>query len=238
MKKVAVIVETREHKALPFVLENFSNNLPDEWKFQIFCGNQNEKYINKIQKPDRDFIIKKLDVDYLEHDDYVSLLTNEQFWLDCEGDIILTFQTDSMLCSNSKYTISDFENFDFIGGYWGNVLNPLDSKYNRVMNGGLSIRNKQFMLDIIRNELESYLNDGGNPCEDYFVSACLKNKPTFREVLTFCIDNGYMYPLNDEAPFGLHNPWGNNPQKGQGKYYEDIKKVCPEIVKLEELNGL
>ena len=92
--------------------------------------------------------------------------------------------------------------------------------------------------EIVRNELESYLNDGGNPCEDYFVSACLKNKPTFREVLTFCIDNGYMYPLNDEAPFGLHNPWGSNPQKGQGKYYEDIKKVCPEIVKLEELNGI
>ena len=31
MKKVAVIVETREHKALPFVLNNVMSILPDDW---------------------------------------------------------------------------------------------------------------------------------------------------------------------------------------------------------------
>ena len=114
----------------------------------------------------------------------------------------------------------------------------MDFVYNRVMNGGLSLRKKSFMLDIIENKLESYLKNGGNPCEDYFVSACLDEKPTVKEVLNFCIDNGYMYPLEDKAPFALHNPWGNNPAKGQGKYYNDIKRVCEDVEELERLNGI
>ena len=104
------------------------------------------------------------------------------------------------------------------------------------MNGGLSLRKKSFMLDIIENQLQSYLENGGNPCEDYFVSHCLKNKPTVKEVLSFCIDNGYMYPINDKAPFALHNPWGTNPAKGQGKYYNNIKRVCDGVEELERLN--
>ncbi len=44
--------------------------------------------------------------------------------------------------------------------------------------------------------------------------------------------------LNDKAPFGLHKPWGENPKKGHGKYYEDIKRVCEQVKELERLNGL
>ena len=34
------------------------------------------------------------------------------------------------------------------------------------------------MLDIIKNKWETYIEKGGNPCEDYFVSHYVKNKPT------------------------------------------------------------
>ena len=134
--------------------------------------------------------------------------------------------------------VEDFEHFDYIGGYWGNQLDVLDNDYSRVMNGGVSIRKKSFMLDIIKNELQPYLENGGNPCEDYFVSDRVRIKPTVREVLNFCIDNGYMYPLDNKAPFGLHKPWGTNPAKGHGKYYDDIKKVCEGVEELERLHGL
>ena len=46
MTKVAVIVETRKHKALPFVLNNVMSVLPDDWKLQIFHGSNNIDYIH------------------------------------------------------------------------------------------------------------------------------------------------------------------------------------------------
>ena len=45
MSKVALIVETREHKALPFVLNNVMSILPDEYSLQIFHGTSNYDYI-------------------------------------------------------------------------------------------------------------------------------------------------------------------------------------------------
>ena len=56
MSKVAIIVETRKHKALPFVLNNVMSILPDEWSLQIFHGTDNldfildETYTDKIKE--------------------------------------------------------------------------------------------------------------------------------------------------------------------------------------------
>ena len=64
------------------------------------------------------------------------------------------------------------------------------------------------------------------------------NKPTTRDVLTFSIDNGFIEPLNMEAPFGVHKPWGTEPSKGHGIAYNKIKEVCPEIETLKSLQGV
>jgi hypothetical protein len=140
-----------------------------------------------------------------------------------------------MLCPNSKYKVSDFEHFDYIGGYWGNRLYALDEPYPVVMNGGISIRKKQFMLDIIKNQWDPYIKRGGNPCEDYFISACVKNRPTTKQVLSFSIDCGYIEPLRGKVPFAVHKPWGATPSKGHGRAYNQIKQVCKEIEQLKNL---
>ena len=212
MSKVAVIVETREHDAFPFVINNVMSILPDDWSLQVFHGTSNYDYV----------------YDSVEND--MTLL-----WKEVE---FTNLGIDSILCPNSEHKVEDFEHFDYIGGYWGNQLDMLDNDYSKVMNGGLSIRKKSFMLDIIKNELQPYLERGGNPCEDYFVTDRIRTKPKVRDVLNFSIDNGYMYPLNDKAPFGLHKPWGANPAKGHGKYYNEIKKVCKDVEKLEIYNGV
>ena len=246
MSKVAVIVETRKHKALPFVLNNVMSILPDEWQLQIFHGLENYEYIIDIMFDD-DFLseVKKkttftnLNIESITADDSsLDIMLTEKFWNEIDGEDVLYFECDSMLCPNSEYKIEDFEHFDYIGGYWGNELYNLDDKYPVVMNGGVSFRKKEFMLNIIKNELQSYLESGGNPCEDYFVTECVNhfNMPTTKEVLSFSIDNGYMYPLNDKAPFGLHNPWGTNAKKGHGKYYNEIKKVCEGVEEVEKLH--
>jgi len=243
MKKVAVIVETREHKALPFVLNNVMSILPDNWGLQIFHGSNNLEYVKKVTDTEllngKEITYTDLKIDSITADDSsLEIMLTEDFWNKVVGETVLYFECDTMLCPNSEYKVEDFEHFDFIGGYWGNQLEMLDNDYSKVMNGGLSLRKKSFMLDIIKHELQPYLDRGGNPCEDYFVTDRIRNKPKVKDVLRFSIDNGYMYPLNDKAPFGLHKPWGENPKKGHGKYYEDIKRVCEQVKELERLNGL
>ena len=163
--KVAVIVETRKHKALSFVLNNFLSNLPEDWKIQIFHGSENFEYltniVEKIKDNDR-IIFTDLNVKDMYHDDYVDMFTKEKFWNLCEGDTILTFQVDTMLCSNSKFKVSDFEHHDYIGGYWGTEIYPLNEEHQVVMNGGLSIRNKKAVI-------ESTLSNSGN----IFIAALL-----------------------------------------------------------------
>jgi len=243
MNKVAVIVETREHEALPFVLNNVMSILPDGWGLQIFHGSNNLEYVKKVTDTEllngKEITYTDLKIDSISADDSsLEIMLTEDFWNKVVGETVLYFECDTMLCPNSEYKVEDFEHFDFIGGYWGNQLEMLDNDYSKVMNGGLSVRKKSYMLDIIKNELQPYLDRGGNPCEDYFVTDRIRNKPKVKDVLRFSIDNGYMYPLNDKAPFGLHKPWGENPKKGHGKYYEDIKRVCEQVKELERLNGL
>ena len=245
MSKVAVIVETRENDALPFVINNVMSILPDDWRLQIFHGSNNLDYIKEVIRKDEllegleDTVFTNLGIDSITADDSsLEIMLTEDFWNKVVGETVLYFECDSMLCPNSEYKVEDFEHFDYIGGYWGNQLDMLDNDYSKVMNGGLSIRKKSFMLDIIKNELQPYLDRGGNPCEDYFVTDRIRNRPKVRDVLNFSIDNGYMYPLDGKAPFGLHKPWGVNPAKGHGKYYEDIIRVCEQVTELEILNGV
>ena len=249
MRKVTIIVETRKYKALPFVLNNAMSILSNDWNLQIFHSSNNLDYIEELIEKDKllntmkdriifnclsESNILKLENTELE-DRNSSLFLTEEFWESVVSETILQIECDTILCPSSKNKIEDFKHFDYIGGYWGNVLGMLDSDYSRVMNGGLSVRKKSFMLDIIKNELQPYLDRGGNSCEDYFVSACVRNKPTVREVLNFSIDCGYMYPLDNKAPFGLHKPWGTTPSKGHGRYYDEIKKVCREVEILKSL---
>ena len=242
MTKVAVIVETRKHKALPFVLNNVMSILSDEWNLQIFHGSNNLDYINEVIHNTEYYdkvTLSNLNIDSIsQQDTNLEIMLSENFWNQVIAETVLYFECDSMLCPNSEHKVEDFEHFDYIGGYWGNQLDMLDNDYSKVMNGGLSIRKKSFMLDIIKNELQPYLDRGGNPCEDYFVTDRIRTKPKVRDVLNFSIDNGYMYPLDDKAPFGLHKPWGANPAKGHGKYYNEIKKVCEDVEKLEIYNGV
>ena len=259
MKKTAFLTEPRKHKALKFVLENFISTLPKEWSFQINHGTKNIDYIKKIidnseiiskANSENRIILYNLKVEGLTHKDESSLSCSTNFWNNIDGDLLLKFECDTMLCPNSKHKISDFEKFDFIGGYWGTQLyNPIDSPYPKLkpggdyhapyrgpqvlpMNGALSIRKKQTMIDIVKNEFDSYITSGKPYEDDYFFSEFV-NKPTTREVISFSIDNGYISPLNGEAPFGVHKPWSN-----KGGAYENIKNTCKDIETLKSLQQI
>jgi len=228
MNKTALIVETREHSALPMVLNSVRKALTTDWKLQVFHGNKNIDYVKKISDTEwgEDIILTPLGFDELpQWPESNNLMVSKEFWKQIEGETILYFETDCIICYNSEYLIEDFEKFDFIGGFWGSKIPDLDREYNWIMNGGLSLRKKSFLLDSIKYKHQDYLKRGGNPCEDYFFSSCIENKPLVRDVLSFSIDNGYVAPQVG-IPFGLHKPWGEHPHKGHGMGYPEIKKVC------------
>jgi len=244
VKKVAFISEPRKHRAFKFVLENFLSVLPEEWGIQVNHGTENIDYLKKII--DESKIISEsnrislynLGVKNMTHKDESDLLRTEKFYDNIDGDLLLKFECDSILCPNSEYKISQFEKYDYIGGYWGSNLYSLDDLYPRSkpMNGGLSLRNKNVMVDLIKKYFDDYLASEKTWSEDYFFSEYIE-KPLTRDVITFSIDNGYISPLEMKAPFGLHKPWGTTPSKGHGVAYQDIKRVCPEVEELRSLQG-
>jgi hypothetical protein len=106
-----------------------------------------------------------------------------------EGEKILMFQMDSLLL---RYGIDGFLKYDYIGAPW---TKPKEGSF--IGNGGLSIRTKQKMIDIVKNN-NTYLPEW----EDiYFVKHLKDNLPTIDVAMRFSVEDIF-YP----KPIGLHNP--------------------------------
>ena len=114
MKKTAFLSEPRKHKALKFVLENFLSILPEEWYVQVNHGTHNINYIKSIvdeseiisnANSNGRFLLYNLGVENMTHEGESNLLRTEAFWDNVDGDLLLKFECDTMLCPNSEYKI-------------------------------------------------------------------------------------------------------------------------------------
>lgn len=161
-----VIVESREHPMLELVLKNFVYMLPD-WSLTIFHCCKNENFIINILGPNHTAKLVRLSSPDLDIQGYNELLTSEWFYDQIEADKILIFQCDAFI---RKGNIKDFLRYDYVGAPWiGVSLEVAGKKYTtQVGNGGLSLRDKETMLRIIRlPELQPHL---GRVNEDVFFS--------------------------------------------------------------------
>lgn len=202
-KYTAIIIEPRQHKALEFVLNNFLDNLDDKWNIILFHGNSNIEFVsnilNKMDENKRKRIsLNNLDVDNLTIKEYNKLLKNKNFYSNIPTEVFLVFQTDSMICSDFKNKIYDFIDYDYVGAPWEN---------NLVGNGGLSLRRKSKMLEII----DLCKTDNPNLNEDLFFSntknKCNRdvtvNKPDFNKAKEFSMEHVY----SENGSFGIHQAW-------------------------------
>jgi len=222
-KYTAVIIEPRKHKALEFVLENFAENLSHDWDFIIFHGNLNRDYI--IQILNSNSILKEnmcriklinLNVDNLTIKDYNNLLVSKDLYKNIPTEIFLIFQTDSIICKTNKDLINNFLEYDYTGAPWRNKT---------VGNGGLSLRKKSKMIEII--ERCPYENQA----EDiYFSSTCpeiFRHMPDFDDAKEFSVEKNF----NDKS-FGVHKPWKHL----NSDDYANKVKTCDGLDTLRELN--
>lgn len=199
----AVIIEPRKHNALKLVLSNFNENLNEDWQFLIYHGNLNKKFIEEIIKNNKMNNRSKLislEKDNLSIDDYNRLFYTEEFYKNIDTDYFLIFQTDTLISNKYKDNIYKFLDYDYVGAPWKTI--------NKVGNGGLSLRKKTKMLEMLRKG--GYIKENGEfHYEDRFFTNTFGNDiginlntPSVEQAKEFSVET--IFSVNS---FGLHKPW-------------------------------
>jgi hypothetical protein len=140
----SVLIEYRCLPHLEFLIRNTILKLGEEWSHTVICGNLNYDFmVNLCSTISNKIKIIKTNYDNLFPSDYSLFLSSLDFWNLLDGKKILIYQEDSIIF---KSNIKDFLHWDFIGAPWPENQN--DNK-NCVGNGGISLRTKDIMIQII-----------------------------------------------------------------------------------------
>ena len=223
LKYTAVIIEPRQHKALGFVLNNFFTNLSDEWGFIIIHGNSNKQFIENLLHSELDKFkhridkLIQLDIDNLTSSKYSNICKSSSFYKCIDTDILLIFQTDTIILKENKDLINDFLEYDYVGAPWQNGM---------VGNGGLSLRKRNKMIEVTDKVRPDFTDHEDN----YFCyqNAVKLTRPSFEEAQKFSVETVF-----HEKSFGIHAPW-----KHLNKYEMDfLIDKYPDIATLIELNN-
>jgi hypothetical protein len=141
----AVFIEFRILPNIEFIVRNAILKLGNSWSFTILCGNTNHYFVKQMASTISDNInIIKLDYDNMTRNEYSNYLMTSHFWNLLQGNKILIYQEDSLIF---KKNIMDFINYDYIGAPFPKET---DNTPNCVGNGGLSLRTKSKMLEVIQ----------------------------------------------------------------------------------------
>jgi hypothetical protein len=223
-KYTAVIVEPRCHQALSFVLLNFCENLSDDWGFIIYHGCNNKSFLEDIINNELEIyknrIVKlvNLNVDNLTNRQYNQIMKCKYFYDNIETEIFLIFQIDSLIIKENKNIINEFLNYDYVGAPWKN---------EKVGNGGLSLRKKSKILEIIEKVDPDFKKN-----EDEYFS--LQNVvdlycPSYTNAQQFSVETVF-----NKAPFGVHNCY-NYLDNDEWSY---LTNKYPDLITLRELNTI
>jgi hypothetical protein len=223
---LAVIVDDRATPLLVNAVINVLQHIPIDWKVQIITLHQ---HISFYEKSSLEPFIKAKRIFFtpLERSsngssggDYINLmLTSASFWRKVQGDKVLLFQIDSVLCSNSLYKLTEFLEYDFIGAPW---------YVGGCCNGGLSLRNRTKILEMLESGRVHYrlhsINEDG-----WFTN----NLPRF---------NGRIAPISiakkfsvetiyHPRPFGIHKPHIRTIG------HENMIRLCDECPELRSMGS-
>jgi hypothetical protein len=219
-KYTAVIVEPRQHKALEFVLNNFMENLNDDWAFIIFHSNTNKNMVENIMntklekyKSKTKLINLNIESKNFTIKEYSTLFYDKTFYDYIPSETFLIFQTDSIILKENKDKINDFLQYDYVGAPWPKVTGFYLGDI-QVGNGGLSLRKKSKMLELLKYKDIAIDNSNEKPfgkyiAEDRFFNGYNEkiisiNKPPFDKAKCFSVECIYC-----ENSFGIHKLWAH-----------------------------
>lgn len=146
----ALIIEPRDMRRLPLIINHFLFTLGEKWKIVFYCGKGlRSKWISMVN---REVEIRELSCDNFTAHEYSDFLKKKVLWELLYGDFVLVFQTDAWIMNESPYTIDYFvnKNKSYIGGNMCYKWYQLDFRSPFCnYNGGLSLRKRNDMLRII-----------------------------------------------------------------------------------------
>ncbi|KAL3425471.1 hypothetical protein PVAG01_02262 [Phlyctema vagabunda] len=154
VSKVALLIENRPNPILAPLLLHFMSVVPPDWRFRFMGSLESVRHVNSSVAIRHQVEIGKLDLTYIPANmstagqEMISrFLTN--LWLYetvlQPAEWLLVFQTDSMLCANSRQSINNWLDYDWVGAPWS----P-SARFGG--NGGLSLRKVSTIIDVLRNQ--------------------------------------------------------------------------------------
>jgi hypothetical protein len=227
VKNVAVIIEDRSVENLVPLLLHFSSVLGPDWPIILYTSRDvvpdSAPLHRAIEK--RRIAIRMLpsDVHFNNQQSVSGFLTLPWLWeqLDPAGHVLI-FQADSILCSRSPLRVDDFLEYDFVGA-------PVDPTYGQGYNGGLSLRNRSMVLDIVRRfSWLGELNQAENKqepsvkFEDQWFYKKMKelgaSLPSVEVAKTFSVETIWY-----DTPLGFHQI-----ERWQSERIDLVDQWCPE----------
>lgn len=166
--KVALLIENRPMPLLAPLMLHFISVVPPDWRFRFMGSIESVEHLNKSVAIREQVVTGKLDLTYIpsnmttgSQEEISRFLTN--LWLYevvlQPAEWLLVFQTDSILCANSRQTLNDYLDYDWVGAPW-------NTKGRYGGNGGLSLRRVSAIIDVLRNQERV---DGSEP-EDVWLT--------------------------------------------------------------------
>ena len=153
----AVTIIHKPCSSLGYTLTNFASNLGPEWPLLVLHNEEVSQHLrrNKIVRlQKRHGILHTASLEsngfpalnLVDSTSYSKLLSSTRFWSALKAQHVLIFQTDSVLCSMSPWSIEDFLPYDYVGAPW------IDRWYGmNIGNGGLSLRKTKTMIRITKS---------------------------------------------------------------------------------------
>jgi Protein of unknown function (DUF5672) len=149
--------------------------VPPDWRFRFMGSVESVETVNASYAIRNQVAIGKLDLTYIpsnmttgSQEEISQFLTN--LWIYevvlQPAEWLLVFQTDSILCANSKQSLNNWLDYDWVGAPW----NPA-GRFGG--NGGLSLRRVSAIIDVLRNQVRE---PGGAP-EDVWLTERLGHRP-------------------------------------------------------------
>ncbi|CRK24988.1 hypothetical protein BN1708_014091 [Verticillium longisporum] len=176
--KVALLIENRPNPILAPLMLHFMAVVPPDWRFRFMGSEASVAHINQSMAIREHVNSGKLDLTFIPSNmstagqEMISRFLTTLWLYETvlrPAEWLLVFQTDSMLCANSRHNINDFLEYDWIGAPW----NPAGRWGG---NGGLSIRRVSAMIDVLREQVRV---DGTEP-EDVWLAERLAHRPGAR----------------------------------------------------------
>jgi hypothetical protein len=216
-KNTVLLIEPRKIYGLVFILNNAYRFLKNDWNYVFYCGKSCYTYWKNILP---NFIeIRQLQVDNFSRSElYNDFCKNIELWRSLYGEYVLTIQADSWIMNKPPYDINYFLklNKSFIGGNmlydWGDFFKcqQLQTPNVRNFNGGLSLRKRMDMINVLRKyspmptnrQKRQLINEFAE--DVYFTIGCYKlGLPVGDDEES---SHFALHTIEKNNYFGIHNP--------------------------------